>query len=125
MSAVANRDEFPRVFAALKKLMQPFARRFAVIANTGTKYSLQGRYSQKYGKPIWFGSVQRGKAYVSYHLIALYAFPALLKGVSPRLRARMQGKSCFNFTKLDPPLFRELGRLTRKSVERFKKENWV
>ena len=125
MSAVTKRDEFSLVFAALKKLMRPFAKRFDVTTNTGTKYYLQGRYSEKYGKPIWFGGVQRGKAYVSFHLTAVYAFPGLLKGLSPKLRARMQGKSCFNFTKHDAALFRELGRLTKRSFERFRKKKWV
>lgn len=119
------RHAFPRIFAALKQLLRPFAKRFTVIADTETKYHLEGRYSEQYGKTIWFGGVQQGKAYVSYHLIAVYAFPDLLKGVSPKLRARMQGKSCFNFTKLDPPLFRELGRLTKRSVQRFQKQGWV
>lgn len=122
---MAARAEFPRVFSELKKLFRPFARRLKVIAHTPGRYYLEGAYSEKYKKPMWFGGVQRGKAYVSFHLIAVYAFPGLLKGLSPKLRARMQGKSCFNFTKVDPPLFRELGRLAQKSFQRFRKEKWV
>ena len=122
---MAARAEFPRVFTELKKLFRPFAKRFKVIANTPAQYYLEGGYSEKYKKPMWFGGVRRGKAYVSFHLIAVYAFPGLLRGVSPRLRARMQGKSCFNFTTHDPALFRELGRLTKRSFERFRKEKWV
>jgi len=122
---VAARAEFPRVFTELKKLFGPFARRFKVIANTPAKYYLEGAYSEKYKRTIWFGGVQQGKAYVSFHLIGVYAFPALLKDVSPKLRARMQGKACFNFTKVDPSLFRELGRLAKQSFARFKKEKWV
>jgi len=30
-------------------------------------------------RAIWFGGVQQGKAYVSFHLIGVYAFPGLLK----------------------------------------------
>lgn len=122
---MAARVAFPRVFTELKKLFRPFARRFKVIANTPAKYYLEGAYSEKYKKAIWFGGVQRGKAYVSFHLTGVYAFPGILKGVSPKLRARMQGKACFNFTKVDPPLFRELGRLAAKSFQRFKQEQWV
>jgi len=122
---MAARSELARVFAELKKLMQPLAKRMTVLANTPAKFVLEGGYSEKFKKKIWFGSVHRGKAYVSYHLIAVYAFPELLKGLSPKLRARMQGKSCFNFTKHDPGLFRELKRLTQKSFARFRKEKWV
>ena len=122
---MAARAEFPRVFTELKKLFRPFARRFKVIANTPAKYSLEGAYSATHKRTIWFGGEQRGKAYVSFHLNGVYAFPGLLKTVSPRLRARMQGKACFNFTKVDPPLFRELGRLAKKSFQKFKREQWV
>jgi hypothetical protein len=37
----------------------------------------------------------------------------------------MQGKSCFNFTKHDAALFRALGRLTKRSFERFRNKKWV
>ena len=115
----------PRVFTELKKLMRPLAKRMTVLANTPTKYILEGGYAEQHKKKMWFGDVQQGKAYVSYHLIAVYAFPELLKDVSPKLRSRMQGKSCFNFTNHDPGLFHELGRLTKRSFERFRKEKWV
>jgi hypothetical protein len=118
-------DEFARVFTALKKLVQPLAKHMTVLANTPDKFILEGAYSEEYKRKIWFGGVQRGKAYVSYHLIAVYAFPDLLKDLSPKLRARMQGKSCFNFTKLDPGLLRELGRLTKTSFARFRRAKWV
>jgi len=41
--------------------------------------------------------------------------PTLQKRISPELRKRMQGKSCFNFTEIDPILFRELAALTRSA----------
>ena len=122
---MAKADEFTRVFTELKKLVKPFAKRMTVLEDTPAKFILEGGYSEEYKKKIWFGGVQRGKAYVSFHLIAVYAFPELMKDVSPKLRARMQGKSCFNFTKHDPALFRELGRLTKKSFARFRQAKWV
>ena len=118
-------EEFTRVFTELKKLAKPLARRMTVIADTPAKFILEGAYSEQYKRKIWFGGVQRGKAYVSYHLIAVYAFPELLKGLSPKLRARMQGKSCFNFTKHDPALFREVGRLTKRAFARFRQAKWA
>ncbi len=122
---MTKHEEFTRVFAALKKLVRPLAKRMTVLSDAPDKFILEGGYSEEHKKKIWFGGVQRGKAYVSYHLIAVYAFPDLLKDLSPKLRARMQGKSCFNFTKYDPALFREVGRLTKRSFERFRKAKWV
>ena len=47
-------------------------------------------------------------------------YPELLDGASPELKARMQGKSCFNFKAVEPALFKELAALAKKGAERFK-----
>lgn len=72
------------------------------------------------GKQVWFGAVRLGKRYVSYHLMAVYACPDLLDSISPELKKRMQGKSCFNFTHVDEALFQELDQLTQRGYDRFK-----
>ena len=59
----------------------------------------------------WFGAVQLKKNYVSVHLMPLYALPGLLEKVPTELKKRMQGKSCFNFKKVEPELIDALGRL--------------
>ena len=64
--------------------------------------------------------VQVGRAYVSFHHMAVYARPDLLKGISKELRARMQGKSCFNFTSVDKVLFAELEDLTVRGFDAFR-----
>ena len=52
--------------------------------------------------------------------MAVYAYPELLIGMSEKLKKRMQGKSCFNFKKLEPELQTELQTLTQKSFLKFK-----
>src|SRR6185503_2797421 len=70
------------------------------------------------GKPWGYvGGTRVGKAYVSYYLMGAYD-GELAKSISPGLRKRMQGKTCFNFTKVDEPLFAELEGLTAKAVAR-------
>lgn len=66
--------------------------------------------------PMWFGGVRVGKAYVSYHLMPVYTHPELAARISPALRKRMQGKSCFNFKAADAALFDELEALTREGA---------
>ena len=44
---------------------------------------------------------------------------------SPELRKRMQGKSCFNFTKVDEGLFDELSDITAKGREMFADQGWL
>jgi hypothetical protein len=39
--------------------------------------------------------------------------------------ARMQGKSCFNFKKIDKGLFAELAKLTDAGYKRFERDGWV
>jgi hypothetical protein len=72
-------------------------------------------------KPLWFGAVRPMKNYVSYHLMPVYANPALLAAMSPELKKRMQGKSCFNFKIPDEALFAELAVLTEAGAEVFSK----
>ncbi|HJS19607.1 MAG TPA: hypothetical protein VJ785_12730 [Anaerolineales bacterium] len=72
---------------------------------------------------MFFGSVQVKKNYVSFYLMPVYMYPELLKGISPELKKRMQGKSCFNFKKVEADLFHELADLTKKGTEKFKEEN--
>jgi hypothetical protein len=71
--------------------------------------------------PAWFGAVQIKKNYVSWHLMPLHALPSLLDGVPPDLAKRMQGKSCFNFKKVEPELLDMLEQLTAKCAAAYAK----
>jgi hypothetical protein len=55
---------------------------------------------------------------VSIYLMPVYVEPSLMDGASDGLRKRMQGKSCFNFTKVDEPLIGELEKVVRAGYER-------
>lgn len=72
-------------------------------------------------EPAWFGAVQLKKGYVSFHLMPLYALPSLRERVSADLLKRMQGKSCFNFKKVDPELFDGLDQLTAECAAAYAK----
>ena len=90
--------------------------------DTSDEYTLVTRYPSPFpqhkGEPLYFGSVRLGKAYVSYHLMPLYLCAALQRDISPALKKRMQGKTCFNFKTLpDAPLANELASLTGAAVK--------
>jgi hypothetical protein len=116
-------NDFHVVFEELKKILKPFASKLTVTANTSSAYSLDGPYSEKWKKVLYFGGAQVKKNYVSFYLMPVYMYPELLNDISPDLKKRMQGKSCFNFKKVEPELFNELQSLTKKSAEKIKKEN--
>lgn len=113
------------VFADLRALMAPYAPRLDAKKDTDQELYLDTRVPQKNKKPAFFGAVQLKKAYVSYHLMPVYAQPELLAGLSPALKARMQGKSCFNFTASDAVLLGELAALTRAAFERYEAQGLV
>lgn len=115
-------EGFPRVFEQLKKILQPYAKNLTVKTDTSDTYYLDGPYSEKWKKELFFGSAQIKKNYVSFYLMPVYMYPELLKDISPELQKHMQGKSCFNFKKVEPELFQELEALTRKGAEKFKQE---
>src|SRR5512140_2972213 len=105
--------DFSAAFEALKPVLTKYANRLAVKADTPSEYTLVTKsaspFPQHKGQTLYFGSVRFGKAYASVHLMPLYMSPAITKGISPALKKRMQGKTCFNFkTDPDPKLLAEL-----------------
>jgi hypothetical protein len=73
------------------------------------------------GKPWGYVAGTRvGKSYVSYYLMPVYASPDLAASVSPALAKRKQGKSCFNFTKVDEAVLAELEDLTARAIPGFR-----
>jgi hypothetical protein len=117
-----TQNDFSTVFEQLKNILKPYARNLTVKTDTPDIYYLDGPYSEKWKKEIFFGATQIKKNYVSFYLMPIYMYPELLKDISPELKKRMQGKSCFNFKKVEPDLFRELAELTQKGVVKFKQE---
>ncbi|MBV9709568.1 MAG: hypothetical protein JO011_01490 [Ktedonobacteraceae bacterium] len=115
-----NRDNFPLIFARLKAILELLAPPLVIEVDTSEQYSLHTPPSPAYPKGFFFGAVRIGKSYVSYHLMPVYMFPDLLDSLSDRLKKRMQGKSCFNFSVYDESMAEELGRLTSASIERFR-----
>jgi hypothetical protein len=69
-----------------------------------------------------FGGVEIKKNYVSAHVFPVYTDPQLLEAISEPLRKRMQGKSCFNFKKMDEPLLTELKGLIDTGAELYKEQ---
>jgi hypothetical protein len=103
---------FPVIFARLRSILEPHAHRFKLSADTPSHYCLVVPYSAKFKKGYPVAWAKISKAYVSYHFMPVYMFPNLVKHMSPKLKARMQGKSCFNFKVADEALFLELEQIT-------------
>jgi hypothetical protein len=106
----------------LKRILKPFEGRLVVETDEPGNYYLNTRVVRNDGYVIFFGAVQIKKRYVSFHLMPVYAFPDLLDGLSGDLKKRMQGKACFNFTRVQDETLSELADLVQKSIDRFTPE---
>jgi hypothetical protein len=113
------------VYSALHAILAPYSIKLDAKRDTNSELWLDTRHVQKNGKPLFFGAVQVKKSYVSFHLMPVYLKPDLLDETSPDLRARMQGKSCFNFKSVEPKLFKELGALTKAGYASYREEGFA
>ena len=121
------------VFESLKGVLKKHAATLVVSDDTAAKYCLEAPVGPATLKS-WAGRVrspripvawvQVGKSYVSYHLMGV-AVPAVQAEMSKPLKARMQGKTCFNFTVTEPALLNELDALTGASITAFKKAGFT
>jgi hypothetical protein len=122
---MAKPDPFEEVFRQLKDILKKYAPALVLQEDRLDSYSLNTPYTERYQKELFFGAAQIKKRYVSYYLMPVYMFPDLLQDITPELRTRMQGKSCFNFTSARPELFQELAQLTQQGYDRLKEEKLI
>ena len=120
---MARSGAFHATFETLRALLKPYEPRLTVVMDKPHAYYLASNRSKTAsGSAIWFGGVEIKKNYVSFHLIPVYANATLRESLSPSLRKRMQGKSCFNFTAIEPAHLKELTAVTKKGFTGFIKQ---
>src|SRR5580765_6239016 len=96
-----EKTSFAEVFRRLKAIFKPYEKKMVIAQDTSSGYLLNTRHIMKNKQPLCFGGVRLGKNYVSFYLMSVYASPDFLKDMSPELKKRMQGKSCFNFKEIN------------------------
>jgi len=109
--------DFQAVEARLRQILEPYRGELSVTQEGpgGMVLELPGYEGKPWG---YVAGTKIGKSYVSFHLMSAYTDPTLMDTMSPDLKRRMQGKSCFNFTKIDDALFKELEGITARGVAR-------
>ena len=126
--------DFDDLFARLRDILHKHSATLTVKEDSASCYSLHGAVGPAALK-AWGGKlktrtmpvawVQIGKAYASYHLMGICGSAKLMNSMSKELKARMQGKSCFNFKTADETLFEELDDLTARSIAGFRKAGFI
>jgi hypothetical protein len=118
-------ERFQSVFARLRELLQAHESDFTIAHDTPKRYGLEapvgpatvrawGGKARKAKIPVAWVEIR--KTYVSYHLMGVNGNARLVASLSKPLRARMQGKACFNFTTVEDTLFQELQTVTAESL---------
>ena len=110
--------DFPIVAARLRAILEANADGMKLTADPSGAVKLERLPAT--APQDYVAGTRIGKTYVSYYLMPVYGMPELLAGVSPELRRRMQGKACFNFTRVDETLLAELAVLTADGIARFR-----
>ena len=113
-------DDSTPLFERIRAMFRRHEAKAVVMHDEPGRYYLgTHEVRAKDGYRTWLGGVEVKKNHVSAHLIPVYAHPELLAGASDPLKKRMQGKSCFNFKKMDEELLTELETLVDRGVAAF------
>ena len=112
------RTDFGTVEGRLREILEPYRGRLVATKDgpDGLTLEIPGLEGKPWG---YVAGTRLGKRYVSLYLMPVYAFADLDETLSPGLRRRKQGKSCFNFTTVDEPLFAELAGVMAAGFERY------
>ncbi len=138
------KNEFAKVFQELRAIFQPYAPKLRVTHDDNSYYYLETKSASFRGRPVCFGAVRMGKNCVSFYLMTVYGgqlCAPVEKGsdlekvakhgkdavsqMSVALKKHMQGKSCFNFKRSEPELFKELALLTKRGFDGYQKLGWL
>ncbi|CAN4277978.1 hypothetical protein LJR125_000839 [Pseudoxanthomonas sp. LjRoot125] len=108
------------LFAGLRELLLPYQDDLQVVHNDPAHFYANCARPDEKGKARFFGAVKVSGRKCLFHFMPIYDFPDLLGKISPALKKRMQGKSCFNFESMDQDLVAELKGLVGQGVERYR-----
>lgn len=105
-------------FRLLKTVLERHVHSLQVQFNTPENYTVVSRRLDPQGAPREFSVLLKLKSHVSFKLLPLAQFPELASALPPDLKARLQGKSAFSFTRPEPELAGALDALVRSALAR-------
>jgi len=86
----------PDLFSALRQMLLRHRDGLLVVHDADQHFYVNCRTPRANGKVQFFGAVKVSGRRHAFHLRPVYDHPELLADISPALKQRMQGKSCFN-----------------------------
>lgn len=115
-------NSFEDVYGDLRSILTAHTDILEMTKNSEIGVIAETKRKDEKGKGEFFGAAEIKKNYVSFYLMPIYCFPELAANISPELKKRMQGKSCFNFKKREPALFDELADHVKTGIEKYRSE---
>lgn len=113
--------DLSETFGTLREILAAHSDELVVTVDRPGDFQVASPTMQdRIGRPLAVAGVRTRKHYVSYFLMPVYAAPRLAQSLSPGLKRRMHGQSCFNFTTIDPDQVKELIRLTKAGIDAFR-----
>jgi hypothetical protein len=110
-----EKGEFEAIERRLWAILGPYRDRL----EEGSVYGLETLKRPGAKAHAFFAGVRVASKHVAFHLMPIYTDPALLDGISPALRARLKGKTTFDFVATDEALFSELDALVARSFDAY------
>jgi hypothetical protein len=132
--ATTRTPDFDATFEALRQLLRAHAAGLTVAEDSPERFCLEATpgpaahasWGEKARRPtLPVAWVERGRSYVGYHLMGLNGNTALTARLSTDLRARKQGKTCFNFRRPEEVPLAELSEVTAASIATLRRAGFV
>ena len=122
-------SDLTNLFLKLKELMKKYEPPFIPKTETNSGYDLWIKKevtvaSRKYPE-FFFGGVTLRPKYVSLYNMPMYMSKEITQGLSPALKKKLSGKSCFHFTEMNDDLLKEIEILFEKGFAYFAENGWV
>ena len=127
-------SDIESTFTRLREILRRHAGQYMVNDNESRHFGLEAKPGPATLR-AWRGKVRKetipaawvsvGKSGVSYHLMGLEGNSSLAGGLSKELKAKLNGKTCFTFKKIDDALLGELDEVTSRALTAFRKAGFV
>lgn len=116
------------IFKNIREILRRY-KSFTAIVDTDTDYDLYTNkpievFGRKYPR-MYFAATKIKKNFVGFYYMPIYMNPEAIKSIKPELLKCLKGKTCFNITKDDPVLYRQIDELLQIGEKAYRERGWL
>ena len=125
-ASAKNAVQFGATFNALRTLVTPYQDRLVIKTDQAGNYTAELPQAKAGGDASSLAfSLLITRTHVAFHFYPVYAFPDLLKNISPKLRKHMDDRTGWSFKQPDDKLFGELAELVAAGFSRYEEAGFL